>query len=42
MDHKDRDHALLAPSSAHRWMHCTPSAVLESKFPDTTSAAATE
>lgn len=35
-------HALLGPSSAHRWMHCTPSAVLESHFPSTTSKYAEE
>lgn len=28
-------HALLAPSSASRWLVCTPSARLESSFPDT-------
>lgn len=35
-------HALLAASSSHRWLHCTPSAVLESREPDTTSEAAQE
>lgn len=40
--HKDRDHAILSPSSAHRWMTCTPSALLETQFPDTTSDAAAE
>ena len=40
--HKDRAHALLSASGAHRWMSCTPSAVLESEFPDTTSEAAKE
>lgn len=40
--HKDRAHALLSASGAHRWMNCTPSAVLESRFPDTTSEAAKE
>ena len=40
--HKDRAHALLSASGAHRWMNCTPSAVLESEFPDTTSEAAKE
>lgn len=29
-----RKHALLSPSGAHRWMVCTPSALLESKLPD--------
>ena len=40
--HKDRDHAILSPSSAHRWMTCTPSAQLETQFPDTESEAAAE
>ena len=40
--HKDRAHALLSASGAHRWMNCTPSAVLETQFPDTTSEAAKE
>ena len=35
-------HALLSPSSAHRWIKCTPSAVLEEKFENTTSTAAEE
>lgn len=35
-------HALLGASSAHRWLLCTPSAVLETRFPDTTSEAARE
>lgn len=26
-------HALLSPSASHRWLHCTPCAVLESKIP---------
>lgn len=42
MGHAEREHSLLSPSSAHRWMFCTPSAVLESKFPDSTSEAAKE
>lgn len=33
-------HALLSPSSASRWLACTPSALLESKMPRTTNAAA--
>jgi hypothetical protein len=30
--HKDRAHALLSASGAHRWLECTPSALLEEKF----------
>lgn len=41
-EHAERAHALLSASSAHRWMVCAPSAVLEAQFPDTTSAAARE
>ena len=40
--HKDRDHAIISPSSAHRWLFCTPSASIEATFPDTTSSAAAE
>lgn len=35
-------HALLSPSGASRWLACTPSAVLESKFPDKAGKAADE
>lgn len=35
-------HAILSPSSAHRWMHCTPSALLEREFDNKTSDAAAE
>lgn len=35
-------HALLSPSAASRWMHCTPSAWLESLLPDKTSRYAEE
>lgn len=35
-------HAILSPSSAHRWMQCTPSARLEQQFPDSSSSAAEE
>lgn len=42
MGHKDRPHALLSASGAHRWLVCTPSARLEEQFPDTTSGAAQE
>ena len=42
IDHTKRAHALLSASSAHRWMECPPSALLEAQFPDTTSEAAKE
>ena len=35
-------HALLSTSSAHRWLHCTGSPLLEKEFPDTTSVYAQE
>ena len=35
-------HALLSASSAHRWMHCPPSARLEENFENTTSVFAEE
>lgn len=35
-------HAFLSPSSSHRWIHCTPSAMLESQFENKTSTAAEE
>ena len=41
-EHEKRAHALLSASSAYRWLKCTPSALLESQFPDTTSEAAKE
>lgn len=41
-EHKERKHALLSASGAHRWTACPPSALLEAKFPDTTSDAAEE
>ncbi|WP_279041744.1 DUF2800 domain-containing protein [Brevibacillus borstelensis] len=40
ISHAERSHALLAPSGAHRWLICTPSARLEATLPDTTSEAA--
>ncbi len=36
------DHALLSPSASHRWMNCTPSAVLETEFDNKSSLAAAE
>ncbi|WP_434310190.1 DUF2800 domain-containing protein [Hominifimenecus sp. rT4P-3] len=41
-DHKEREHAVLSASGAHRWMDCTPSARLEEQFPDQPSEAADE
>ena len=35
-------HALLSPSSAERWLACTPSARLGAKYPDTAGEAAKE
>lgn len=35
-------HAKLSPSAATRWMACTPSAVLEQQFPNTSSSYADE
>ena len=35
-------HALLSPSSSHRWLNCTPSALLESELPGRSSSAAEE
>lgn len=40
--HEERAHALLSASGASRWLVCTPSALLEREFPDTTSEAAQE
>lgn len=36
------NHAKLSPSSSHRWLHCTPSVLLESEFENKTSQAAEE
>ena len=35
-------HAMLSPSSAHRWLSCTKSAKLEQQFPDRAGEAAKE
>lgn len=40
--HTQRAHAKLAPSSAHRWMHCPGSIRLSEGIPDTTSSFAAE
>lgn len=41
-DHKARSHSLLSASGAFRWINCTPSALLETQFPDSSSSAAAE
>ena len=38
----NKKHAVLSPSSAHRWLVCTPSARMEEKFPDESSTYAEE
>ena len=38
--HAERDHALLSASGANRWIHCTPSALIETRYEDTSSDAA--
>lgn len=30
--HGDREHAMLSASGSHRWMHCTPSVMLEEQY----------
>lgn len=35
-------HAVLSPSSSHRWLNCTPSAMLEQEFENKISEAAEE
>lgn len=35
-------HAILSPSAAHRWLHCTPAPRIEAEFPETTSEYAEE
>ena len=39
---RKREHAILSASGAHRWLKCTPSALLEEKYPDTQSESASE
>lgn len=42
MGHADRDHAILSPSSAKRWINCTPSALLAEAAGSKTSVYAEE
>ena len=42
IDHAGRAHSILSASGAYRWLVCTPSALLEQQFPDTTSGSAAE
>ncbi|MFV0441756.1 MAG: DUF2800 domain-containing protein [Lachnospirales bacterium] len=37
-----KNHATLSASASHRWLHCTPSALLELEFENKTSTAAEE
>lgn len=41
-NHKDRAHALLSASSAHRWLHCPPSALVSATYKETASEFAAE
>ena len=41
-NHKDRAHALLSASSAHRWLECPPSAVANEAYPNQETAFAHE
>lgn len=38
----EKKHSLLSPSSAHRWLECTPSACAEVAYPDESSPYALE
>ncbi|MEG0361935.1 MAG: DUF2800 domain-containing protein, partial [Longicatena sp.] len=42
MSHAEREHALLSASASHRWLECTPSAVLEDGLADKDSAYSLE
>lgn len=41
-NHKDRAHALLSASSAHRWLNCPPSAIATASYEDEESEYAAE
>lgn len=41
-NHRDRAHALLSASSAHRWLECPPSAVANEAYPDQETTFANE
>lgn len=41
-NHKDRAHALLSASSAHRWLNCPPSAIATASYEDEESEFAAE
>lgn len=36
------EHAVLSPSNSHRWLNCTPSAILEKQFENKSSIVAEE
>lgn len=40
IEHSNRSHAILSPSSSHRWMECPPSARLNAQYEDVTSTYA--
>lgn len=42
INHSDRKHAILSASASERWLNCTPSAILESNYPETISPFAEE
>ena len=42
VNHEERQHAMLSPSSAHRWLQCTNAPRFEEQFPDSESDAARE
>jgi hypothetical protein len=42
IEHAERAHAKLSASGSKRWLTCTPSAQLETQFPDSTSSFAEE